>query len=574
MMKRLYNFFKNKSIWTGYAFLLIFFFSSCSDVLDITPTDSYTEEVVWNDEAFIKSFISHTYRLIPNVIYDGFQNLSVLTDEQNSRSNALTWSINAGEITPSSFEGCNWDYWSNNTRDDWDWDAVPNLSYWKPINETNSFFKNFDKSKLEDVDEAILNRMIGEMKAIRAYSYFKLISFFGGVPLITTPFELGEDFSVPKNSYAEVMDFVLSELDEAIPLLPLEYGPEDQGRITKGAAMAIKARALLYYASPLNNPNNDVSRWQAAADAAKKIIDLKEYALFDDYRTMFIDENIYNCEMIWQRPYNQHVSYEYVYAELSSYPNGYNGYGEVHPLQNIVDDYEMLSGLLPKDDPSYDPQNPYVNRDPRFEASILHDGFLWKGREVETFISGEDGVPGGKDSNEGPVSAWNATETGYYQRKFSNEKITDPSEEVMSQAPWTWFRYGEVLLNYAEANYFLGNEAIAREYVNMIRRRPSVNMPDITASGDELFQKIVHERRIELAFEEHRWFDVRRLKIAPQVLNTDFTRMEIKKFADGHKTYEVKFWKKANFAEPRDYLFPIPQSEIDKNANLIQNPGY
>src|SRR5690606_20451627 len=198
-----------------------------------------------------------------------------------------------------------------------------------------------------------------------------------------------------------------------------------------GAAMAVKSRALLYRASPLNNPQNDQQRWREAADAAKAIIDLGKYQLFPDYRTMFLEEQIYNNEMIWQRPYNQFDSPEAVYVELSLYPNGYNGFGQVHPLHNLVEDYETTNGLLPKDDPEYDPQNPYTNRDPRFYASILCDGAPFQGREVETFL------PGGLDSNEGPVSAWNATQPGYYQLKFANEKIVNPSSNNMSQTPWT-----------------------------------------------------------------------------------------------------------------------------------------
>ena len=184
----------------------------------------------------------------------------------------------------------------------------------------------------------------------------------------------------------------------------------------------------------------------------------------------------------------------------------------------------------------------------------MYDGAPFKGREVETFL------PGGRDSNEGPVSAWNATQTGYYQLKFANEKITNPSGNNMSQTPWTFYRYAEILLNYAEANYFLGNEDITREYINKVRSRPSVNMPPVTDSGPALFDRLVNERRIELVFEEHRWFDVRRWKILPQVAEEDRTRMIIRKNPDGSKQYEVAFWKEGVYNEA-NYLLPIPQSE-------------
>lgn len=560
------SFIIDKYIKFGKRFLFIFvcmlYLTSCNidDTLNTSPMDRISDDALWKDKALIETFITNTYRIIPNGFRYSFYNLSIISDELNARQNAWAWAAIAGNMTPDDLGQV--DFWTSN-----DTPTNTNRNYWKTINQVNIFLQ-----KIEDVpnnvDAATKNRMVGEMKAIRAFSYFNLISLFGGVPLITKPFALDDDFMVPRNSYKEVMDFVLSELEESIGLLPLEYDSQNKGRVTKGAAMAIKARALLYRASPLNNPENDIQKWKDAANAAKAIIDLNKYSLFPDYRTLFLEENIYNSEAIWQRPYNQLITKEAAYIELSSYPNGYNGFGQIHPIQNLVDDYETIRGLLPENDPQYDPQNPYVDRDPRFYASILHDGMFWKGREVETFL------PGGKDSNEGPVSGWNATQTGYYPRKFCNERIDNPSGNNMSQTPYTWFRYAEVLLNYAEASYFLGDEVTAREYVNMVRKRPSVNMPEITESGEALFKRIVNERRIELVFEQHRWFDIRRLKIAPQVMNEDFTRMKITKKPDGTKTYEVLLWKEVNFKEPRDYLLPIPQSEIEKNSLLEQNPGY
>jgi hypothetical protein len=561
-MKRTYKNLNFTKGWSIPSVILLLFstviLSSCEmDVLNVPPSDRFTEEAVWSDKALIEAFIGNTYRTIPSGLRYSLYGLSVVTDENNPRSNAWAWSVWAGDLNPDDLREV--DYWTG--------DNARNINYWQPINRTNIFFENIDTEREVEIDETTLNRMMGEMKVIRAHSYFKLISLFGGVPLITKTFSLEDDFKMPRNTYVEVMDFVLSELDEAIDLLPLEYENSDKGRITKGAAMAIKSRALLYRASPLNNPENDQQKWQQAADAAKAVIDLNQYALADNYRTMFLEEEIYNSEMIWQRPYNQFDSPEAVYVELSLYPNGYNGFGQVHPLHNLVEDYETVNGLLPKNDPEFNPQNPYVNRDPRFYATILHDGAPFQGREVETFF------PGGLDSNEGPVSAWNATQTGYYQLKFANERIVNPSSNNMSQTPWTFYRYAEILLNYAEASYFLGDEATAREYINMVRNRPSVNMPEVTESGDALFERIVNERRIELVFEEHRWFDVRRWKILPQVANEDRTRMIIRKNPDGTKQYEVAFWKEGNYNEA-NYLLPIPQSEINKNALLEQNPGY
>lgn len=561
-MKKILNYYLDKTTKHSHSIaLLVLSFtllSSCNDdILNTKPADRFTEDAVWEDRALIEAFIGNAYRTVPSGLRYSLYGLSVVTDENNARSNAWAWSVWSGNLTPDFLGEV--DYWTGA--------SSRNINYWQPINRVNLFFENIDREREVEIDEETKNRMIGEMKVLRAQSYFKLISLFGGVPLITKTFSLDDDFKLQRNTYDECMDFVLSELDEAIALLPLQYDAKNQGRVTKGAAMAIKSRALLYRASPLNNPENDLQKWRDAADAAKAVIDLNTYDLFPNYRTMFLEENIYNSEMIWQRPYNQFDSPETVYVELSLYPNGYNGFGQVHPLHNLVEDYETVNGLLPKDDPAYDPQNPYVNRDPRFYASILHDGAPFQGREVETFL------PGGRDSNEGPVSAWNATQTGYYQLKFANERIVNPSGNNMSQTPWTFYRYAEILLNYAEANYFLGDEATAREYINMVRSRPSVSMPDVTDTGTALFDRLVNERRVELVFEEHRWFDVRRWKILPQVAEEDRTRMIIRKNSDGTKQYEVAFWKEGVFNEA-NYLLPIPQSEINKNGLLEQNPGY
>jgi starch-binding outer membrane protein, SusD/RagB family len=387
------------------------------------------------------------------------------------------------------------------------------------------------------------------------------------VPLITEPFNLEDNFDIPRSSYDECMNFVIKELDEAIDLLPLDYDAQNQGRITKGAAMAIKSRALLYAASPLNNPSNDQSKWQKAADAAKAVIDLNKYQLYPNYKEMFQADHNYNSEMIWVRPFNHVVDPVTTGIELRLYPNGFNGFGQIEPLQNLVDQYETLNGKLPAEDPNYDSQDPYVNRDPRFYATILYDGAPFKDRTIETFL------PGGKDSKEGPVTPFNASESGYYLRKYIDESITNPNYTNASDPTWPFIRYAEVLLNYAEAEYYLGQEDVCRQYINMVRSRPSVNMPPVTESGDALLKKLQNERFIELAFEAHRYFDVRRWKIAPQVLNVPAKGISIHKDANGNKTYKAFTIEQRHFSD-KNYLVPIPQSEIDKDAKLEQNPGY
>jgi starch-binding outer membrane protein, SusD/RagB family len=534
-------------------FSLVLISSCTKDVLDKVPTDSFSDDAVWKDGNLINLFVDNTYRQMPTGNTWSPHILGCMTDELWARGG---WSgdILQGNITPS--------HWNPDL-----WWSVGTFTYWPVITKCNIFFQNIYTSPVE---ESFKNRMIGEMHFLRGFAYFRNVALFGGVPLITKPFNLTDDFIVPRNTYDECMNFVIAELDSAAALLPPWYTDDSNiGRVTQGAALAAKSRALLYMASQLNTADSE-EKWQAAADAAKAVMDLKQYSLYPNYKDLFLLANSYNSEVIWSRPYNYSVSPEMAALELSQYPNGYSGYGQLSPSHNIVDEFEMVSGKLPKDDPDYDPQNPYVNRDPRFYATILYDGAPFKGREVETFL------PGGKDSREGATSPWNAGETGYYLRKFIDESITYPSFTNQGNSPWIYFRYAEILLNYAEAEYFLGDEATCREYINKIRSRPGVEMPSVTESGAALLSRLQHEREIELCFEEHRWFDVRRWKTAPQVLNGLPLRMDIiKDLSTGIKTYTVnQIGDNTMIFKDKDYLLPIPQSEMDKNNLLVQNPGY
>jgi hypothetical protein len=563
MMKTSIIFIKEKK-WAALCLPLILSLvvaSSCEDVLEKTPIDSYSDAAIWNDEALVEAFANTAYKTLPF----GFQNVNGwrfmpyanMSDESNSRNSATNIQIIITGNASPAYSGP-MDVWTG-----------PRFwTYWKPIGQVNIFL---DKIQSSSVDEELKQRLIAEMRTIRAYSYFKFASHYGGVPLITEPFELGDDFKVARDSYDDVMAFVISELDASIDALPLDYDGSAKGRVTKGAAMAIKARALLYAASPLNNPENDMQKWQAAADAAKAIIDLNQYDLHDDYKVLFTEAGGYNTnEVIWGRPQNIDVDLE-VTVERLLFPNGWLGFAHSHPLQNLVDDFEMANGMkIDEPGSGYDPQNPYVNRDPRFYNTILYDGAPFKERTIETF------TPGGQDSPDGFESAWNASETGYYIRKFIDESQCGcTSNAAGSSSPtWIWFRYAEVLLNYAEAMFKLGGEATAREYVNKVRSRPGVNMPEVTESGAALWERIMNERRIELVFEEHRFFDVRRWKIAEEVFSQTRQRMQVYRDpVTGERTFTVKDFQPAHF-NAWNYLAPIPQQVIDQNSEIEQNPGY
>jgi hypothetical protein len=368
------------------------------------------------------------------------------------------------------------------------------------------------------------------------------------------------------------VNFIVTELDDAISRLPARQPDNQKGRASADACRALKARVLLYAASALNNPSNDKAKWQKAADAIEPLLNAG-YELHNDYRSTFLTDN---NEIIFARYFTTSTSHNF---QAINGRSGANGGGEGGPTQNLVNAYEMAAtGLLPYNEATdgtltlnpasgYDPNHPYEGRDPRFEASILYDGSMWQGRETETFH-------GGLDSPESAVGSWNASLTAYYMKKFIVEDVPVVGAAVNQTNPWIYFRYGEMLLNYAEAKFELGDEAKAREYLNKVRERPSVNMPPVTDSGEALRKRIHNERRVELALEEHRFYDVRRWKIAAETERKPLLAINIQKLGDGSKTYEITVFKERSFGE-QHYLLPIPRAEIDKSlGSLTQNPRY
>jgi len=537
-----------------YKIMLIFLIASiipsCKKAMDKEPLNSYSDAIVWQNPTLISNYVSSTYRGIPTGAFGGLPvYLACFTDEGKVIGVGIDATFNGGNITPSTIGGTPLDYWA---------------AYYGVIGKCNIFL---DRIQASTIDVALRTRMTGEIMVIRAYSYFSLISFYGGVPIINKPLTLADSLSLPRKSYDECMAFVITELDAAAAMLPSSYAATDQGRITKGAALAIKSRALLYAASPLNNSGNDLSKWQKAADAAKVVIDLGLYSLYSDYKNLFLRFAAYNSEIIWQRPFNNLVDWE-LDVEVALYPPGSNGRAQLSPIHNIVADYETLNGLLPINDPSYKPQNPYVNRDPRFDATILHDSSLFKGRRIQIFTGGVDA----------DVVGSTTPRPGYYLRKFNDTTITNPVTKVnIGNTPWTFFRYAEILLNYAEAKYYLGDEVTCRTYINLVRSRPGVLMPNVTESGAALLTRLQHERRIELAFEGHRFFDVRRWKIANTVLNINAQAMSISQDPITRiRTYTISDMLPVRAFFPQNYLLPIAQSEINKDPNplFVQNTGY
>jgi hypothetical protein len=527
--------------------------SACNkDLLDKQPPMSYSDEVMWSDLRLVEAYVNSRYWILPHFIDASTKasttGLSGASDEGYAHWNYEgEFRFNLGQITPDYTGLDNW---------------TDDYAY---IRSCNIFFERIAGVK---GDESVRSRLIGEMKFIRAWCYFDLLSRYGGVPLITKSYTIADkNFTVKRNTYDEGMAFVIKELDEALPALPFTYNSTNTGRITKGAVLAFKSRALLYAASKLHNDSPvDKAKWKLAGDAAKAVIDLADQGYYRldqraDYKQIFLDKK--TPEAIFS--FGMNATYADNSIDVYIYPNGSHGYSAYVPSQNMVDAFEMKSGKMITDPASgYDAAHPYDNRDPRFYANILFNGAPFKGRNVEYFT-------GGMDSPQSSVDSWNSSFTGYNWRKYADE--TNTNIFGGSGQNWIAFRLGEIYLNYAEAAFEQGDEVTARKYLNLVRSRASVQLPDITATGEALRTSIYHERAIELCFEGHRFFDVRRWKIAEETDNLPLKRVSIEKKADGTFKYTYLTLQDRKF-NVNNYLFPIPKEEMNKNSELLQNPGY
>ncbi|PUZ23782.1 Starch-binding associating with outer membrane [Chitinophaga costaii] len=527
---------------------------SCNK-LDLTPTDRLSDAATWTDPSLIRLYVNATYAA---VMMHGFQQdlLAAAGDEGfNIHDYGSLQLVQKGNLTADNVS-------SMSTKINYF-----NFAY-SSLRDINIFFSKIDKAP---VDSSFKIGTKGEMKFLRAYLYANLIWRYGSVPLITGVFELHDDFSVSMASYEDCLQFIVQELDDAAQLLPADQPDAQQGEASGNACKALKSRVLLYAASELNNPSHDQTKWQAAADAAAALLSAG-YELNSDYQRTFLSDN---KEIIFARYFTQANNTNF---NLLQGRNGSGGYGAENPSQNLVNAYEMAAtGQLPYTEQpdgtltvnaasGYDPNNPYAGRDPRLDASILHDGSIWAGRVTETFHGGEDSP---ETSN-----GFNASLTSYYYKKFLVESIPPSGSNVLPTNPWIFFRYAEILLNYAEAEFELGHEDVARQYINMVRARPSVNMPPVTDAGEALRKRIQNERRVELAFEEHRFFDVRRWKIAEETENKPLLGMNIQQAQDGTKTYAITKVIDRKFYDWQ-YLMPFPHAEIDKSqGSLTQVTGY
>lgn len=536
----------------------------CTDKMDYHEYTNYGKEYVFSDFGRTAAFVNNIYSYLD---YDllGTTSLASACDEAEM---ALNYS-NVLDYT-------NGNWTALNPKSQW--------NYYTPIRAANYFLENGLNLEFSDL---ILNqdyeaqmkrygRYQYEVRLLRAYYYFLLVRAYGDVPFTTKVLTEAEANSLERTPASQVFDFIISECDVVAPQLPVDYSKLDNdaaggtnpeaGRVTRGAALALKARASLYCASKLFNDSENRDLYKRAATASLDVINYcgENNITLGKYTDLWGADNWKASEMIFVRRVGDTDD-----PERTNFPIGMeNAKSGNCPTQTLVDAYEMKNG----DEPNQ--KDPYTGRDPRFAMTIAVNGDKWPNTNpnpLEIYTGGRDAAP-----------VPYATPTGYYVKKYV-DGATDISASTSSggkRHSWITFRLGEFLLNYAEATFkYFGSADIkdaeltmtAREAVNKVRKRTGVDMPDFPEgmSSSDFWSRYKNERMVELAFEGHRFWDVRRWKEGGF---TSIGRMLITKNSDDSFTYTRSI--KALVWDDKMYFYPIPDSEIRKNPNLKQNPGW
>ena len=549
------------------------------DLLNITPDGRVTLKDVFSDDIQTGAYLNSCYAYIPpyglsKYFYSmlaGFSDEAHDNDDPGFGYAASDWY--GGGLTPSHDPFNSW--------------VIQDYQEWHGIYKTNTFLANIDNANVTNpADRA---RWKAEAKILRAFYYWELIKMYGGMPIGTTPFGLAFNYStLTRSTFDSCVQFIVKDCTEGIaePQLPwrITTGESDRGRMTKAVAYAIESEATLFNASPLWNPNNDPAKWQQAAAVSTKALDeLKAngYALFPDYEHYFvttpdITQNPSDKETIFAKTSTQGfdggVNFQNTNGPLHIYKAGSS------PSQEMVDAYDMINGepaitgysdathLQPIINPAsgYNDQDPYKDRDPRFYASVFYNGSFYPAvnRTIDSYVGGVDGI----SQNDRAY-----THNSYYMRKFLNVAL-NPAQG--SDSKWRVYRLAEIYLNLAEAeNEANGPDQVAYDAVNAIRLR--AGMPPLPAglTKDGFRERVRNERRVELAFEEKRFWDVRRWKILDQ---TDRSTSGMKWIKNSNSSFTGTRFVVGNRLSWSDkyLIFPIPLTEISALPAFTQNPGW
>lgn len=638
---------------------------SCQDdFLDKQPLDKLSEEAVFNSAALCESYVNALYNVLPDPFQEG--NIGTISDEGFFRyGGSSTRYIADGSMTPSNVMYEEEGGQAHNTR-------TTTLNIWNRAYEwiyRMNYLLNYINENGTEMDDESKDRLVGEVHFLRAWAYYNLIQRYAGVPIITKTYGLDDEYNAKRDNFDDCVDFILTDLESAEKLLP-EKENCVLGRINKDIVLALRCRVTMLAASPLfNDPENPTGsifrgqydfngKWERAYKAAKAIVDRADvdgaYSLDDTYDGFWKDVN--SPELIWAKYFISNADPDVnstKKAQLYYSVVYFNGWTSFNPTQAMMLDYEMTNGKkIFEPDSGYDPDHPFENRDPRFYYSCAapfskycntdNEGYhenelllylLYENTTIDDFAAGKT-EPAWTSRG---THLWHATNTmGLELNKwYIPEKPITESE--VGSVLYPWFRLGEMYLNLAECAYMLGYEDECRTYINKVRQRADVMMPEVTETGEALWDRVVNERRIELAFEFIRYFDLRRWKTAEFYENIPFAGMRtmiLKNGAQADTVYRVvrpydesrnntcyywtnskerqdyiaangkdiecvitykwlgkeykvdygdccltvsptqKYFPKNGDVYP-NYLMPIPANEMAKaNGTLVQNPGY
>jgi starch-binding outer membrane protein, SusD/RagB family len=556
---------KNIMLMAGVSLLAV----SCKkDFLDTKIDTNATPKTIITDRATLYTFANAFYASLPNGFTAIDNNLFAAASDEAQQTNPVNevQVFNQGSLNPNSnpdggaykrlYEGIRAANFYLDYSTGWEEFIARNR-------DTVSDVVNYNR------DKRFISWYRGEAHIARAYYYAELIKRYGAVPLVDVTYGQSGGAIPAQKSYNEMVEWIVNEIDTYKDSIAVNWrtnGFADQdGRFTKAFALALKARVLVFAASPLNNEGNAVDKWQRAAAAARDVLTASpelDLALHTNgYGNYFSGNNALNSKetiLAVRRPAGNQ-------PEMNNYPiSTPGGRSGVTPSHNLVADYEYTGAP--------DPADPYKNRDPRLAASVVTNGSTWNGRVI-------DQSPGGADDQ----AKSNSSKTGYYLKKFLADQL-NLTQGGTAQHNWVVFRYAEVLLNYAEAvNEAYGPDDIpagfpysARQVLKLLRDRASVLLPIVTAADKTGFRTAVkHERRIELAFEDHRFWDLLRWKDANTALNLAVKGVRITKNPDGSYNYEVRDVAPRVFKDPAMYRYPFSQTEVAAAKGAItQNTGY
>lgn len=535
---------------------------SCNnDFLNKTPLDKLSEDAVFNSTALAESYINALYTVLPDPFQEG--NIGCITDEGYFRyGGSSTRYIASGNMTPDNvmynYEGGQ----AHSTRTTF-------LNIWNRTYERiyrMNYFLNYVDEKGTNIPEDDVNRLKGEVYFLRAWAYYNLIQRYAGVPIITKAYDLTDTYDAKRDNFDDCVNFVLEDLDKAEELLPAK-DKATKGRANKDIVLALRSRLTLVAASPLFNdparPEGGIFRgqysadkWKRALDATKRIIDRADvdgsYRLDDTYDGVW--KNTDSPELIWAKYFissadasdNTMKKAQLLYSVVY-----FNGWTAFQPTQAMTLDYEMTNGKkIFEDGSGYDVNHPFKGRDPRFYKSVAspfcnypntdnsgyHDNVLDLSLYYDN-VKKSDFDEGKKEPSYSVKAKHLLDATSTMGLEMMKWYIpTSPiTEAETGSVLYPWFRLAEMYLNYAECAYMTGNEALCRQYINKVRSRSDVRMPEIKESGEALWDRLVNERRVELAFEAIRYFDVRRWKTAQFYENVPFAGMRTMVLRNGSR---------------------------------------